>query len=58
MVIRYFLFAAAIGILSIPFAEEKFQPLQNLSAWHFVALIWGLGILGFFFKLLVDRPDE
>ncbi|WP_177193430.1 hypothetical protein [Nereida ignava] len=43
-------------ILAIPIAGEKLIPLQSLTAWHFVAIIWGIGVLGFTFKLIVDRP--
>lgn len=56
LVIRYFLFAAALMILAIPIAGEKLVPLQSLTAWHFVGIIWGIGVLGFIFKLIVDRP--
>jgi steroid 5-alpha reductase family enzyme len=56
IVIRYFLFAAALMILAIPVVGEKLIPLQSLTAWHFVGIIWGIGILGFAFKVIVDRP--
>lgn len=58
MVIRYFLFAAAALILCIPFASDRFIVLQELTAWHFVAAIWGIGVLGFLFKWLVEIPED
>ncbi len=57
LVIRYFLCAAALMIMAIPLLGEKLIPLSRLTAWHFVAIIWGIGIIGFVFKLIVDRPE-
>lgn len=59
MIIRYFIFAAGLGILSIPFAGERFSPLSNLTAWHFVFVIWGIGVIGFLLKLVLEmRPTS
>lgn len=58
LIIRYFLLAAGIGILLIPIADTRFDVLSQLSAWHFVGFIWGIGLLGMLVKVILDRPSE
>lgn len=57
IIIRYFLLAAAIGIVLLPVANSRLQVLSHLSAWHFVGLIWGIGVLGMIAKYILDRPS-
>ena len=58
LIIRYFILAAALVIACIPLADERFEPLQALTVWHFVFAILGIGVAGFIFKLIFEMPTS
>ena len=56
LIIRYFLVSATLFIVCIPIAGSRFEPLKNLTAWHFVAIIFAIGISGLIFKYIFEMP--
>ena len=56
LIIRYFLVSASLFIVCIPIAGSKFEPLKHLTAWHFVAIIFAIGIAGLIFKYIFEMP--
>ena len=56
LIIRYFLVSAFLFILCIPIAGKRFEPLSALTAWHFVAFIFAIGVTGFIFKFIFEMP--
>jgi|TARA_B110000305_G_scaffold152669_1_gene169266 predicted membrane channel-forming protein YqfA (hemolysin III family) len=58
IIIRYFILASALIIACIPLADERFEPLQSLTVWHFVFIILGIGIVGFIFKFIFETPKR
>jgi biotin synthase-like enzyme len=39
-----------------PIAGTRFEPLKDLTAWHFVAIIFAIGIAGLIFKYIFEMP--
>ena len=56
LIIRYFLVSASLFIICIPIAGARFEPLKDLTAWHFVAIIFAIGIAGLIFKYIFEMP--
>ena len=56
LIIRYFLVSASLFIVCIPIAGSRFEPLKNLTVWHFVAIIFAVGIAGLIFKYIFGMP--
>lgn len=56
LIIRYFLVSASLFIFCIPIAGSRFEPLKDLTAWHFVAIIFTIGIAGLIFKCIFEMP--
>ena len=56
LITRYFLVSASLFIVCIPIAGSKFEPLKHLTAWHFVAIIFAIGIAGLIFKYIFEMP--
>ncbi len=58
MILRAFLITALPLIVLMPFAGDRYPVLGQLTAWHFVAVLFGWGFISLAVKIILWRIEQ